>query len=169
MGIAVRNMRKYKKQGHNLMINNTAEILKRIRAELNDIENEVKPVEPSKYPDNLMDGYMILGDGSISDAKRYICERYFLQGNWFATKAEAELEVRRRAVIQKMRAYGFVPDKDYVEQSVWLIDYDKESKLLGTDVWCQYIGYGLFSIYFESKEKAQECIDALGAEILEVL
>ncbi len=147
------------------MSNNTAEILKRIRAELDNIESGVKPIEPSEYPDNLMGGVVIHSNGQIQEViftDIRLVRKTFDQGNWFATVAEAEIEVKRRAVIQKMRRYGFKPD--------WGDDNQDKHAIcngLTNPKVCQ--GVGLFEVYFESKEKAQECIDALGAEILEVL
>ena len=162
MGIAVRNMRKYKKQGYNLMINNTAEILKRIRAELDNIESGVKPIEPSEYPDNLMGGVVIHSNGQIQEViftDIRLVRKTFDQGNWFATKEEAELEVKRRAVIQKMRAY-------HLKGGNYGVYYNVTTREFGAEL-C--VCTPLFEIYIRSPENAQACIDALGSEILEVL
>lgn len=131
-------------------------------------ESALEPV--NHYPDNLTTGFVISGPGIIHagrvSPRRYL-EECFDQGNWSATGAEAELEVKRRAVIQKMRSYGFVPDWSIRGGNKFSL---KSGAINGLVVDCWAIqGLGLFEVYFKTRERAQACIDALGTEILEVL
>lgn len=137
------------------MTKTTEEILSGIRKLL---EEQDKPV--SHYPDNLMDGWVIDGSGEVESADmcvRVYVVRCFDQGNWRATEAEAELEVKRRAVIQKMWAYG-----DDSGEHLLHLHNDEIRVTIG----CNLI---LLPVQFATHEKAQACIDALGAEILDVL
>lgn len=154
------------------MIENIEQILTGIRKVL---EAEMKP-EPvvSKYPDNLMDGWGVGICGTITKIVNLVCNKTFAQqifdaGNWFATKEEAELEVKRRAVIQKTRAYGFVPDWSDRQEYKYAITFDRceDDFDVAYDTYDQ--GVSLFEVYFETEEKRQACLDALGDEILEVL
>lgn len=144
--------------------------IKEMRDEINKIldDAEVKPVD-SGYPDNLMEGWVILHHGSLQQAISTLhAKRSFNQGNWFATKEEAELEVRRRAVIQKMRAYGFKPDwKNPQQHKCGLLA--EQSRGICIPNANAFQGEGLFEVYFETIEQAEACVKALGDEILEVL
>lgn len=138
------------------------------------LEDNQKPVVKavSKYPDNLSGGWIIYGDGSISKATynlEEVVKAYFDQGNWRATKEEAELEVKRRAVIQKMRGYGFTPDWGDIDQRKYFFQYCNERQTWFKDFTTGYKGDGLFEVYYETEEKRQACIDALGDEMIEVL
>jgi len=136
---------------------------------------EAQKQEPvTHYPDGLMGGWFagVLGDaqnikGSGFGLLEATC--LFDQGNCRATKALAEKEVAKRAVIQKMKRYAFEPDwSDHDEHKHYLC-YNHAKYILRAYTTCFYQGEALFEVYFKTSKNAQACIDELGGKIKEVL
>lgn len=161
------------------MTKDIKDLLKDISDKLGQIVvwTSATPEPISHYPDNLMEGWVISRSGEPAKISVFcIAESHakqcFDQGNWRATEAEALLEVKRRAVTQKMRAYGFTPDwSDSLNQRKCFLTNMSSETQGGLRVQFDYRGQGLglFEVYFETEEKAQACLDVLGDEILEVL
>ncbi len=99
------------------MTKNIEEILSGIRKVLEENDKQKEPVK--EYPDNLMDGYLIFGCGKIHSAScaypLEIIKDYYDHNNWRPTFKTAEKEVKRRAVIQKIRHTSKKFNKNKIE------------------------------------------------------
>ena len=94
-------------------------------------------------------------DGEYTDFGRYRI------GNLFKTKEEAEFEAERLKVIAEMKEFAFEPDWNDVSQLKFCIYYNYRIEAIKIDY---YYTDKYVDIYFESAEKAQECINAVGAD-----
>lgn len=131
-------------------------------------ESALELIEPEKREYK----FFIFAKGDVvcrSQLVDYEIELYISQGNAFYTREEAERERDKRALIVKMRdEFGFEPDWSDGKQKLWGIFYNREENGLSVDWWTG-VGIGLFDIHFETREKAQACIDKYGEQIKKVL
>lgn len=112
--------------------------------------------------------YSITGDGKIVDAREnvYTCDNDFYQiGNYFKTKEEAEFELNKRLVYQKLKDYALEHNEGEIDwknskQEKWFIAYDSQIKCLGC--YNKFICYDIGQIYFSSRKIAQEAVETIG-------
>ena len=114
--------------------------------------------------------YSITGDGKIVDAREsvYTCDNDFYQiGNYFKTKEEAEFELNKRLVYQKLKDYALEHNEGEIDwknsdQEKWVIFCDNQSEcLVYRD---RYTFYDIGQIYFSSCEIAREAVEAIGKD-----
>lgn len=114
--------------------------------------------------------YSITGDGKIVDAREsvYTCDNDFYQiGNYFKTKEEAEFELNKRLVYQKLKDYALEHNEGEIDwknsdQEKWVIFCDNQSEcLVYRD---RYTLYDIGQIYFSSYEIAREAVEAIGKD-----
>lgn len=131
------------------------------------VKDDWKMECPYKYGDNH---YCVQSSGDVFSDSWYDIEadyNYFSQGNIFTTKQAAELEVKRRNLLTRFRAFrdefndGWKPNftindnKYFIEKRMGKIDVDY--------VWTvnSFILFG----YFKNKEDAERAIELFGDEI----
>lgn len=117
--------------------------------------------------------YYIQSNGDIFSDDWYGTEaddRYFSQGNIFPTEQAAELEVKRRNLLTRFRAFRNECNGDWepdwnANDAKWSIASDS-GKLSPTwsGEFCSFSTFG----YFKNKEDAQRAIDLFGDEIKEL-
>ena len=99
--------------------------------------------------------------------------RYFSQGNIFPTEQAAELEVKRRNLLTRFRAFrdecndGWKPDMADVSYKKYCLFYSE----MKNSLYVSYIVLGthfhIFS-YFKNEEDAERAITLFGQEIIEL-
>lgn len=131
------------------------------------VKDDWKMKCPYKYGDN---NYCVQSSGDVFSDSWHDIEAdysYFSQGNIFTTKQAAELEVKRRNLLTRFRAFrdefndGWKPNftindnKYFIEKRMGKIDVDY--------VWTvnSFILFG----YFKNKEDAERAIELFGDEI----
>lgn len=131
------------------------------------VKDDWKMKCPYKYGDNH---YCVQSSGDVFSDSWHDIEAdysYFSQGNIFTTKQAAELEVKRRNLLTRFRAFrdefndGWKPNftindnKYFIEKRMGKIDVDY--------VWTvnSFILFG----YFKNKEDAERAIELFGDEI----
>ena len=89
-------------------------------------------------------------------------EKRFLVGNVFKTKEEVEFAVEKLKVLAELKVFAEPKDREWDgENQHWYIMYNAPMDRVCTD--CYRINQ-TNSICFESKEKAQQAIDAVGED-----
>lgn len=88
-------------------------------------------------------------------------EKRFLVGNVFKTKEEAEFAVEKLKVLAELKVFAESKDRKWDgENRHWEIGYWSDRGLVNVDWFTCKSG----GIYFESKEKARQAIDAVGVD-----
>ena len=116
--------------------------------------------------------YSITGDGRIVDHREseYTCDNDFYQiGNYFKTKEEAEFELNKRLVYQKLKDYALEHNEGEIDwknskQEKWVISYDNQFKCLRYRI--RYTLSDIGQIYFSSCEIAREAVKAIGEDTI---
>lgn len=85
-------------------------------------------------------------------------------GNCFRTEEDAEFVVERLKVLADMRKSAFEPDWKDNRQQKWSIFYDCEDNTIQYPA-CRFYSKGM-DMYFESRERAKECVATIGEERL---
>jgi len=136
------------------------------------VKDDWKMKCPYKYGDNH---YCVQSSGDVFSDSWHDIEAdysYFSQGNTFPTEEAAELEVKRRSLLTRFRAF-----RDECNGE-WQINWNKnESKYylyksnMTDDILCNDIYfYETFSLfgYFKNEEDAERAIELFGDEIKEL-
>ena len=93
--------------------------------------------------------------------------RYFSQGNIFPTEEAALLEVKRRNLLTRFRAFRDECNRGLsVQDEKWEIDY-KDKKLKSLWLPNSINGFPTFG-YFKNREDAERAIELFGQEIIEL-
>lgn len=120
-----------------------------------------------KYGDNH---YCVQSSGDVFSDSWHDIEAdysYFSQGNIFTTKQAAELEVKRRNLLTRFRAFRDECNRGLsVQYEKWEIDY-KDKKLKALWVPNNINGFPTFG-YFKNKQDAERAIELFGDEIKEL-
>lgn len=145
-------------------LNELANELKDIRTQLEEAENEQQKSRRWKPQDEEI-YYYIEKNGLIS-CIRYTNDPFdkmvMAVGNYFATKEEAEFEVERLKVLAEMREFEESPDMEWDCRNFhYYIFYNTRTNNIGIN--SMKIGKD-YNIFFESEEKAEECIEKVGAD-----
>ena len=141
-----------------------------IKEEMKKLQSRIEELEkhqenPTAWTPKDGEGiYILYPDGEITFAKYFdgvkITTKRLNQGNIFPTKEAAEWEREHRKVLHEMKRYT----KEFVHGEVnYDICYDHDEERVLIDAWFSN-QHTLF--FFESEEKAQACIDAIGEERL---
>lgn len=159
------------------------EILKQqtadMEAKLNEMKAEIKRIEkgwemkcPYEYGDNhyciQSNGYVFSDSWSGIEADN----SFFSQGNIFPTEQAALLEVERRNLLTRFRAF-----RDECNGG-WKVDWEKDDEkfylyhlsvvdMIMFDSCCSCESFSLFG-YFKNKEDAKRAIELFGDEIKEL-
>ena len=170
-------MEELKKLANNFkdVVTELGDILAKILPDV-EIPDEEEDTWEMKCPYEYGDGYYCLQ--SSGDVFRDCWEnieadnKYFSQGNTFPTEEAAELEVKRRNLLTRFRAF-----RDECNGE-WQINWNKnESKYylyksnMTDDILCNDIYfYETFSLfgYFKNEEDAERAIELFGDEIKEL-
>lgn len=114
--------------------------------------------------------YFISGAGEIGKSREdkvaYDSNRYQL-GNYFKTKEEAEFELNKRLVYQKLKDYALEHNEMGIdwknsEQGKWAISYDNQVKcFVYRD---RYALSDIGQIYFSSCKISKEAVKAIGED-----
>lgn len=98
-------------------------------------------------------------------------DRYFSQGNTFPTQQAAELEVKRRNLLTRFRAFrdecngDWKADWNDYNSKKWDINYTEEGvRALWTNVTNSFSTFG----YFKNRDDAKRAIELFGNEIIEL-
>ena len=152
---------------------NLADELSKVLADIKAPDEEENTWE-MKCPYKNRDKYFLIGSDTIvyfsywSDFKTD--KDRFKIGNTFSTKEAAELEVKRRNLLTRFRAFrnecngDWKPDWTDVTQKKYYVFYSETKN----DVYVSYIILGnRFHIFgcFKNKEDAERAIDLFGDEI----
>ena len=151
----------------------------RLAKVLADIQTSKKEEDTWEMEIPYEDGdeyYYIQSNGDIFSDDWYGTEaddRYFSQGNIFPTEQAAELEVKRRNLLTRFRAFRDECNGDWkvdwtnVRQNKYYVFYSQ----MNNHVWVshQVLGnhFHIFG-YFKNREDAQRAIDLFGDEIIEL-
>ena len=137
--------------------------LKDIRAKLEEAEKEQKS---GRWKPKLNETYWFVNGlirvvADICDDCEIDMNRYAI-GNCFATQEEAEFMVERLKVIEEMKEFAEPEDRLWdCNNTHYCIYYDYFDNRLDIS-WVKHMKYN--NIYFESEEKAQQCIAAVGGK-----
>ena len=145
-----------------------------IDAHINEIEQQEQP-EDKEWPQYGDGYYFINSDGNIGDGHFYISNNPSGKnrldiGNCFRTREEAEFEVERLKVLAEMKKFAEPKDRDWDDNNEhWLIAINTNRSIaINTNSGGVYYTYAATyksnAIYFESQERAQECVKAIGAD-----
>lgn len=129
-----------------------------------------------KCPYGKRDKYHFISDDGLLGVGYWddwdIDKRRFLQGNTFQTKQAAELELKRRNLLTRFRAFrdecneDWKPDWKNHRDRKYFISFSEKIKLLlfytGTSNHFQLFGF------FKNEEDAQRAIVLFGKEIIEL-
>lgn len=128
-----------------------------------------------KYPFKDGDEYFVLNHrGSIIETtwnNNCVDEERFELGNVFPTREEAELEVKRRNLLTRFRAFrdecnnGWEPDWSNNGEK-WEIYYKEEEGLIAS--WTSLVNSFSTFGYFKNKQDTKRAIDLFGDEIKEL-
>ena len=134
-----------------------------VDADIVEAEN-VKEPEEKEWPQDVDDYYYIHSDGSISRSVFYLndsfCKNTLSIGNCFRTKEEADFEAGRLRVLAEMKKFAEPEDRKWDgENQHWIIYLNLYNGSINIDYYTIH-KYDL--IYFESAEKAEECVKAIG-------
>ena len=147
-----------------------------LQDKLNELENELKEIrtkleeaekkESGRWKPKFNDKYWYIDNIlSVSVSNWDDCQvdrtRYAIY-NCFASKAEAEFEVERLKVLAEMREFEESPDMEWDCRNFhYYIFYNTRTNNIGIN--SMTIGKD-YNIFFESEEKAEECIEKVGAD-----
>ncbi|WP_373742593.1 hypothetical protein [Jeotgalibaca porci] len=141
---------------------NLQEELKALKERIVELEEQVEKEGGKEFPQDG-DGYWYIdttGDVYDENWECFSFEKATLEiGNVFKTKEQAEFAVEKLKVEAELRKFS--RPIDYEDRN-WAILWDIDKKSIET----RY-NYGMVrqgTIYFESKEKAQQAIEAVGEE-----
>ena len=152
-------------------VEETTAKLEEMKAEIERLENGWEMKCPYKngelyfvlYPSgSITESYW---DGDSTDKNR------FEQGNIFLTREAAELEVKRRNLLTRFRAFrdecnnGWEPDWSNNSEK-WEIDYKEEEGLRA--LWTSLVNSFSTFGYFKNKEDTKRAINLFGDEIKEL-
>lgn len=133
---------------------------------LEEIEEAEDVQEEKKWPQDEDTYYFIGSDGKIIEGAFYadalFCKDILPIGNCFKTKEEAEFEVERLKVLAEMKKFAEPEGREWDgNTNHWCIYYEcvVDSIKFLCKFECKYDG-----IYFESGEKAQECVKTVGED-----
>lgn len=139
-----------------------------IDTDITECENVLEDESKEKEWPQDGDGYYFINSvGVIADGFFYTTFNPYGKnrldiGNCFKTKEEAEFELERLKVLAEMKKFAEPENRDWdgnIEH--WCIYYECviDSIKFLCKMECKYDG-----IYFESAEKAQECVKAVGKD-----
>lgn len=128
-----------------------------------------------KCPYGKRDKYHFISDDGLLGVGYWddwdIDKRRFLQGNTFQTKQAAELELKRRNLLTRFRAFrdecngNWKPDWDDIDQEKYIIKCEQTN--LYIVVYWTMNEFNLFG-YFKNGEDAERAIELFGDEIKEL-
>ncbi len=125
--------------------------------------NKTEQPEEEQWPQARDICYAIKTAGDVSDFIWSGCpfDRHVAEiGNCFRTKEEAEFEAERRKVLAEMKKFAEPEDRIWDgENQHWVIYLNIYNGSINIDYYTIH-KYDL--IYFESAEKAEECVKAIG-------
>lgn len=142
--------------------------LEKIKEEMKGLQDRIEELEKQQgnptvwTPKDGESMYTLFASGTIMSGiydEKVDMDR-LNQGSLFPTEEEAVWEREHRKVLHEMKQYAreFVRKEDNCS-----IYYDYESEIIRIQYW--YIAQHAL-LYFDSEEKAQACIDAIGEERL---
>lgn len=86
----------------------------------------------------------------------------FSIGNVFRTKEEAEFAVEKLKALAELKVFAEPKDRKWDGKNKhWCIGYDVEDDRIHVGHW---LAYKSNEVYFETKEKAQQAVDAVGMD-----
>lgn len=146
--------------------------LKEMKAEIDRLENGWE----MKYPFKNGEHYFILcqdGDTFKDSWVNHILDKNrFLQGNVFKTEEAASLEVKRRNLLTRFRAFrdecnnGWKPDWKAQDPKYYLY-YSGVTEKISLESIYYYTDLSILG-YFKNKQDTQRAIDLFGDEIKEL-
>jgi hypothetical protein len=142
--------------------NKIEKIIKLFGLDVHISEQQIQ--EEKEWPQDVDDYYYIHSDGSISRSVFYLndsfCKNTLSIGNCFRTREEAEFEAERLKVLAEMKKFAEPEDRKWDgENQHWVIYLNIYNGSINIDYYTIH-KYDL--IYFESAEKAEECVKAIG-------
>lgn len=146
--------------------------IKELKAEIDKLENGWEMKCPYKYGDNH---YCVQSSGDVFSDSWHDIEAdysYFSQGNIFTTKQAAELEVKRRNLLTRFRAFrdecnnGWEMDWKNHRNRKYFISFEASGKLIlfNSGTINQFCLFG----YFKNEQDAERAIELFGDEIKEL-
>lgn len=140
------------------------EAIANLQREIEELERQQKNNPTAWTPKNGEEIYILYSDGEIGEAlyssDSKTCTKRLKQGSLFPTKKAVEWEREHRKVLHEMKAFA----REFVcGETNYSICYNNKDAHINTWSW----SFRQFdALYFESEEKAQACIDAIGEERL---
>jgi len=137
-----------------------------IHFKLEEIQEREELPEEKGWPQDGDTYYFLVSEGLYDDAcfraNERISEARLSIGNCFKTREETEFEVERLKVLAEMKKFAEPEDKEWGgENDHWYLYYNFD----GNNIWYARTGITKFTdMYFESLEKAQECVQAVGED-----
>ena len=142
------------------------QFLKLLNIDTDIIEAENIKEQQKEWPKDGDEFYYISATGNIPGDYYYaggnISNNILSIGNCFKTKEEAKFEVERLKVLAEMKKFAEPYDRDwdgYNDHYMICIDMNNKDIFYSCNNTNKTGG-----IYFESKEKAMECVNAIGAD-----
>ena len=135
---------------------------------LEEIEEAEDVQEEKEWPQDGDNYYYIHSNGEIANSNFYLndsfCKNILSVGNYFRTREEAEFEVERLKVLEEMKKFAESEDREWDGiNEHWCIIYQCSTFVPSIKflfkIECKYDG-----IYFETEEKARECVKAVGED-----
>ena len=145
--------------------------LERLKSEIEKLKVEEKQEKKcTRWKPSAGDAYWCINGNGIANELHWVYDIVdkgaYSIGDCFQTKEEAEFEIERLKVIAEMKEFAFEPDWNDVSQLKYCIYYNyHKDEIMGPALQIEYYYSTKYcDIYFESFKKAQECINAVGAD-----
>lgn len=137
-----------------------------IRKELDELDKVDIELESRRWRPDLGQIYYLVSDtGSVAYTIWYNsnCDLLrFAIGNVFKTKEEVEFEIERLKVIAELKEFAEPDDRQWNNHDChWAIRYKHNISEMCIEQWTLF---HTNLIYFESREKAEEAINAVGED-----
>lgn len=152
-------------------LNQFSENVNKILKEMFSFEGKKEKDWKMKSPYDFEEKYFYIDEEGVVNESQWdeldIDVNRFSQGSIFATEQEAELEVKRRNLLTRFRAFRDECSMGLsVQDEKWEIDY-KDKKLKSLWLPNSINGFPTFG-YFKNKQDAERAIELFGDEIEEL-
>lgn len=145
-------------------LDNLTENLEDIKKQIEELKMVTKEQMGRWKPKNGEDYYYISDEGGVYRFEwndTFVDKGAYAIGNVFKTEEEAEFEAQRLKMLTELKRYAR-PFKAYSDN--WELYYSYKFKKI--DVRLLMVNQTLNALYFDSQERAQEAIDAIGEDLI---
>ena len=135
-----------------------------IRGKLDELNNVKIEPESRRWKPKEGETYYYIGTSGVVYAdgwtNHYVDFARYASGNVFKTEEEALFEVESRKVVAELKEFAEPEDRKWRDNN-WTITYSHGDHAVLAENWCSIQNA---TLYFESKERADEAINAVGVD-----